>query len=235
MCSSTMRAPVAILLATVAACASNESSPRPPMSAGPSARPAVPTALESLESALEDVGEAARAKEWAKARQLLRRVQDSWSSSRSRAVADGASGRSVASIDPLIEHLAREIASQNSKAAESNANAICGAIAELFDLYANVVPVDVLRLDVAFRRAQIGAEYSEWSEVAGGLSDARTTWLRLRSGPLAIRSSGEATRQSIESVIARLARALDEKSAGAVETSASEGLELVDDLERAFR
>lgn len=227
----------ALIVAGIPACGASTELQPPRVSGSPGARPAVPATLESFESAAEDIGEAARAKDWSKAGLLLQAGRVSWSNIRSRVQADGAPSGSVSLIDASMHRLAVDIVSNDAKAAESDANTVGGAIAELFALYSSAVPVDVLRLDVAFRRAQIGAEYEDWPEVAGGLSDVRTVWLRLRSDPLArIRTARAAsTTERMEDVIRRLAGALEQRAARAAETSAAEGLQLVDDLERLFR
>mgnify|MGYP006915169736 CR=1 FL=1 len=198
------------------------------------ARRRIPPSFESLESATEDTGETAEAGEWEKAGQCSSRARAAWSDLRPRVLADGASQPLIDRVDAALARLEADVRSADARAAALEANALGGALADLADLYS---AFPLLRLDVAFRRVQLGAKYADWSEVSRGVSDAQMAWTRWQAGARARmdgRSKAASTAQRIDRTLAQLATATETRATHDAATLASEGLELVDEMEKVF-
>ncbi len=225
-----------LFIATLLACGTSPSRPHTSRTPGSLRGKQPPPELESLESGLEDAGEAARASNWNDAADRIARASSSWTALRPRVIGDGAPSSGVASIDDLVGRALRDVAARDAHATESDANAAGRLLADLFDLYAQRVPSDVLRLDVAFRGAEIGGEYADWQEIAARVEEARATWARLRKVIQSrLRTSDPNVAERIEDAISRIAKAHADKDLTSVMKATEDALERVDDLEKSFR
>lgn len=204
------------------------------------ARPSVPTDLDAFESGAEALSEAARDRNWAKAETSLAKLHETWATLRITAERDGASANVLRSIDDALSRCDANVISRSSQSAESNANAMSLLIPDLFDRYLSAVPPDVLRLDAAFRRLQIDAEFSDWSQADAHLSSLLEVWRRVKpsASVLAPRRSaipGASTVvDDIDHTLAAAGASVVAKSSTDTVTHTEHGLDLVDVVEQLF-
>ena len=200
----------------------------------------VPAALSNLESNAEDCGENAAAGDWTTAVSIAAEASTSWTTAKAAVTAKGAKAETITAIDNALAGLIAAITSKDSRAAQTSANAISLSIPDLYDLYDNKVPSDVLRLDASFRLLQIDASFSDWTASSTDLGRVKDVWARLK--PVA--EPQAAKRQNVtgaSTVIADIDTAISDAQAGitaqdstATTGAAQKGLDLVDVVEKVF-
>jgi hypothetical protein len=197
----------------------------------------IPNAIDALESAAEDCGEAVRAKDWSRAERLAMKLRRGWPEAKSDADAHGGATMAQRAIEDAIGKLAMDVAAHASQAAQVDANAVSLSIADLFELYAPAVPPEVLRLDARFRGLQIDADFASWGTAASDAGSLAASWQRVKplvasAAPKRAGVKGAATLVAdMDGTIDALSAALkNEDGAGAAE-QAERGLDLVDVVE----
>lgn len=133
-----------------------------------------PSALDRLESAAEDLGDAAARGGWREAESIGRAAARDVRSLARRLGAPALSGAS--------RHLAAARAAVRARrelAARFAANALSGEVVGLYARYRTAVPLDVMRLDVQLREVQLEARAGDPGRVRAAVEQVEATWRRL--------------------------------------------------------
>jgi hypothetical protein len=206
----------------------------------PSGKKPVPADLKSFESNGEGMCEAPVTPDWATAQTLFTQASGTWAKLKVTLAADGASPASIAKIDGLLTQYGADVTKKLSREAETGSNAINATVPDFFDLYDSAVPSDALRLDAAFRFAEIQGEYSDWPTAATALDRTKAAWTNLK--PLVTEAAakrtdvpaGKTVVADVDAAIAAMAAAIAAKNATDLKASAHNGLDLVDVVEQVF-
>src|SRR5258708_35151557 len=144
---------------SIVACSS--STPPGPSS---STKSASPPNLRQFESGAEAMSEAARGvlpahvPDWPTAQAAYTADAQLWQQLKAPVLAAGASMTTISAIEAALAAYATDVAKQDQRAAETDANKITLAVPDLFDFFFYPAPTDTLRLGRTFRGLQVGAE-----------------------------------------------------------------------------
>jgi hypothetical protein len=156
-----------------------------------SSHPGVPPALERLESAAEDIGDAVANGKWARANTLIQ------AAARDLDAVPQKVGGALLQAHSHLDETRKAIESRRSLDAQFAANALSGDVVDLYTGYQPVVPIEVMRLDVLLRRVQLVGLAGRPKDASAPLRETRTLWLQLHgqaplaSTPAALRFEGE--------------------------------------------
>lgn len=201
----------------------------------------LPTLLRSFESAAEGISDAARTANWTKVSGVLAEALASWTKVKPQLVADGAADATVHGIDDALARIQKDVDAKDTRAAESDANAISIAVPDLFALYPSwPVPPEALRLDGYFRQVQIDAEYADLAAAAVDHAKVASLWAAFRARVQA-QAVGRGDIPGASTVVADMdgaiaaeRAAIDMKASASVVDDAQRGLDLVDVCEQVF-
>jgi hypothetical protein len=232
---------------SIVACGS--SSPAPP---GNTNKSASPPNLRQFESGAEAMSEAARGvlpahvPDWPTAQAAYDADAQLWQQLKAPILAAKANMASISAIEAALAAYATDVARQNQRAAETDANKITLAVPDLFDLFIYPAPTDTLRLDGTFRQLQIGAEYSDWAECQTWLDDTKTVWSRLKplvqaqvpmglsvAGAVTVVADVDATLQTIQLLI--IDKGAKSTDSADLDAQAQKGLDETDTCEQIFK
>ena len=193
----------------------------------------VPASLGTLESGAEDAVDQAHARDRAAVVRTARKVLQA---ARGRAGADlREAGVAPVEITALQDRarLLDGIAARASFARVAlAANSISGLMPALYARFEDPVPPDVLKLDYLDREAQLRSQAGDRASVPPIVKGLAATWAKLR--PDVIDAGGEAVAARYADHV-RAMRRLARAAGRPLEREASNGLELVDELESQFR
>lgn len=210
------RLPVAVAVFLAVSIGARASSP--PRGSGP------PPALQRLESAAEDVGDAAARHDWSKAQSIARSAeQDLRSLARQLGPAAGAARRDLQAVQ-------RALRSRQSLEAQFAANALSRDVVGLYTGYQTAIPLDVMRLDVLLRQVQLEATAGSRARASAALKEAQGAWAQLAPG---LPRSAPAVQQ-FERQLQDVSAALSRVDLAATQRAAAAALEGVDGLESLY-
>ncbi len=190
-----------------------------------SSHPGVPPALERLESAAEDIGDAVANGQWEKANTLVQ------AAARDLDAVPQKEGSAVLHARGHLDEARKAIESRRSLDAQFAANALSGDVLDLYAGYQPVVPIEVMRLDVLLRRVQLVGLAGRPKDASAPLRETRTIWVQLRDqAPLA---STPAARR-FEGELDAVEQASGAKDAKKLARAAGAALEGVDALEKEY-
>lgn len=186
-----------------------------------------PRALQRLESAAEDAGDAAAKRDWAKADAIARGAQRDLD-----ALARKVGREPVAAARRAAEAMRKAIAARSTLDAQFAANALSRDVVGLFAAYRTVIPLDVMRLDVLLRQVQLEAEAGSPARASASAQDASKAWSRVRAS---LPQPGAPAARRFEREMRDVLAATSQGDAATTSSAASAALEGVDGLEGLYR
>lgn len=187
----------------------------------------IPPELTRLESAAEDIGDDVAQGRTGKARQL------SFGASRDLdALASVIAPALVAAARMHLATTRTAIESRRPLDAQFAANELASDVVDMFSSYRPVVPVEVMRLDVLLRRAQLEGQANLPMRAESPLQQTQAIWTALRNhAPLA----GTSAARRFDREIVAVHSAVAAGDAKALRRNAGVALEAVDALERVYQ
>ena len=195
--------------------------------------PAAPLALPAIESAAEDVYDAANgavkgdAGRWAKVDKLLDTV-------RKAAAALSAAGPSpeLEQVNHAVAELRLVVGKRDALATQMASNRLALKVADLYANYQAPVPVDLKRLDALLRSIELSARARDASEQAALAERAGLLWLDLsKTKPIA----GTKAKEQLDAQMSAVTAAVNARDAAGLGKAVGQALEGVDAVERLFR
>jgi hypothetical protein len=186
----------------------------------------IPRPLVTLESAAEDLGEAAQDGHWQRATQLLARAQ-----SAERRLEGHAEAAPLAALSRSLADAKAALDRHDRWAAAFAANRASAAVVALYAPLHPNPPVDVMTLDVVLRTVQLDALTGAVPGAADPLGKAEAAWSRLEAAaPL----QHAAITPAFERQLAEVRAAQRANDGRRLAAAAGRALEGVDRLEDAF-
>jgi hypothetical protein len=195
---------------------------------------AVPASLGTVESGAEDTIDFARGRDRPAVVRTSREL---------RAAAKGAAAADLRAADvpqdriAELQDRARLVAALAPRAdllrVSLAANQVSALMPEFYARYADPVPPEVLKLDYLDREAQLRSLAGDRRTVRVAVSDLSSTWAKLRAQ--VIDAGGEKVAASFTRHVRAMQRLVRSSDRAALQKEAVAGLELVDQLEDAFR
>jgi hypothetical protein len=199
-----------------------------------SKRQAVPASLGTVESGAEDTIDLARRGDRAAVVKTSRKLREA---ARGAAAADLRAAAVPADRIAALQDRARLVAALAPRAellrVSLAANQVSALMPEFYARYADPVPPAVLKLDYLDREAQLRSLAGDRSSVRGAVRELSSTWATLRSQ--VIDAGGEKVAASFTRHVRAMQRLVRTSAQAPLQKEAVAGLELVDQLEDAFR
>jgi hypothetical protein len=164
-------------------------------------------------TALEDRAEkiAGGAQTGAAARSAAAQVVSGWPAVRSNFAAERAARWSLTAVDGEVAALR---SASDEAALERAANETTGALAPLFELAGDTVPVSVRLFDYLERSIALDARDGDWSRAAADGATLERTWLTLR--PRVLQRHGQTAAAAADRSVAAMETAIHARNAGRV-------------------
>ena len=188
---------------------------------------ALPKPLARLESATEDLGDAAQHGQWRRAGALLRGSRRDVQTLR-KTPADPAT---LDALQADLELAAAALAQHDRWGAARAANLASSEVVALYRPHHPAVPIEVMQLDVLLREAQLDGLTLVPAQATAAVDQAISVWKRLRKVPPLYETP---TAKRFDAQLAAVDRALRAADAQALAKAAGQALEGVDALERVF-
>lgn len=192
---------------------------------------AVPEPLAAIEAQAEDIFDVAGGGSKQVAADVAA-IAGAWQIYQARAAGDRVPQPFQAALAAAIERLQKAAAAKDGAGTLQAANDLSAAVADLLAVYHPATPADLSRLDVLGRQVLLDVAATDFSAAADSLARSSAVWARLK--PVILAHGGAAVAAQFESSLATQQQALRQKSAAALTSEATNGLELVDALEQLF-
>ena len=192
----------------------------------------VPSDLQSIEAAAEDIIDFAPSSNWDKVSADVTDIESAWKSYKPQAEEDGAPQDIQKAMESALTQLQAASASKDATAIMQASNDVSAAVVELFALYHPKVPADIGRLDVLERQVILDVAARDYSAAQTDLSETKSTWERVK--PSALEHEGQEVASQFEASLAAQESALAAQDDAALTSEARDGLEIVDALERLY-
>lgn len=195
----------------------------------------IPAALTHIEEAAEDAYDKALVSDYGAVADDAQALASDWASFRGQAEADGAAPSDLAAMDAAIACLSQAVADEAHRTPLSlahAANAVSGPMDELFALYNDPVPPEILALDYGGREVSLDARAHDMAAARADLDELESVWSRVRRRVKVAGGGVEAARY--EASLARQRRRIAAGDAKGLRKESNAGLEIVDELERVF-
>lgn len=215
------KTPVLLAVVFVSGCASGTSSN------------GVPSALLALESAAEDAYDHALANDLSTLSDDATLIAEQWRQVRPKVVSDGALTQDVDAMDAAVSGFQATVGSETdpTKLARS-ANGISFGMDEMFALYDDAVPSDVLALDYLGRELSLDGREMDFTGAEAHVSTLEAIWNALASTVTA--ADGKTEADQFAAAIQTLRADIAAADATNLELDSNVALELVDDIEHVF-
>lgn len=200
------------------------------MTARPSL-PAVPSALDQLESGAEDIIDLINNKDWARAQSTVDAMEQSLADLQPSFQAANVPQSLVNEIRTRLTMLETQVKAQNAYEAKVQANAITRVIPDIFDHYRVAVPTDLGRLDYLGRELLLNVEKGDWTAARNTAAEVQRVWSRLKPMLNATAQKSAADFESTVNALSSDARNMDRT---ATTRDANALLDKVDVLEQAY-
>lgn len=197
------------------------------------AKTRVPAALQATESAAEDIVDFALQRQRGKLVRTSRALEASAKGPATKALrAAGVPSAEIASLRVRAERVAELAPDASPLRVALAANRVSELMPRLYARFDAPVPPAVLALDYLDREAQLRSLAGEQDRVRAAAADLASTWQQLRTRVVAVGGRSEAGRYDAH--VAAMKRLARSERPAALQREAVHGLELVDELERAF-
>jgi len=193
----------------------------------------VPTPLQTIEGAAEDIIDLAPSGNWDKINADVTAIASAWQAYLPQAIQDGADQKTVDALSAALEQLKTAVAHQDAAAGMQSANAISAAVVDLFELYHPAVSADIGRLDVYGRQIILEAQAGNWEAAQNNLRAEQEVFARLKQS-LSEHNGADIIRRYEASLEAQ-ETGLQSRDVAALIHAAQDALEIVDAMESLYR
>ncbi|MGC8960521.1 MAG: hypothetical protein ACP5OO_12220 [Chloroflexia bacterium] len=192
----------------------------------------VPTPLQTIEGAAEDIIDLAPSGNWDKINADVAAIASAWQAYLPQATQDGADQKTIDTLSSALEQLKIAIANQDAAASMQSANAISAAVVDLFEVYHPAVPADIGRLDVYGRQIVLDVQAGNWEAARNSLRAEQEVFARLKQS-LSEHNGADIIHRYEASLEAQEA-GLQSRDATALINAAQDALEIVDAMESLY-
>ena len=202
---------------------------------GACAGSAVPSALSDLEGTAEDAYDKALVADYTAVSDDASALDAGWQDFRDQAAADGATDADLTAMDDAIAGLGDAVANQSSLTdyeLARAANAVSGPMDELFALYDDAIPADILALDYGGREVSIDAMEEGMGDALDDIGELEAVWSGVKQQVLD--AGGDAEAADYEASLASQTELANGGDASGLLVESNNGLEIVDALEGVF-
>ena len=210
---------------------SDEATPAP-AATNPSANKSAPPELAAIALAAKAVFDNASRNDWDRARHEVAVVARNWEVYLAE---NKLPGHLIVAMMEAVDRLqeASAISEEDRINTMRTANDVGWAVLDLIDLYHPAIPTDIGRLDVLERRFIVDLLSGDFIAAKETMDRLKAVWKGLR--PSVVERAGAEAAASFDARLPPQEKAVVDKSARAGEREARKGLEVVSDLEEAFR
>lgn len=194
---------------------------------------AVPVTLNTIEAGAEAIFDGAANAAWDSMGQEAQNLQDAWKQYLEQNNEPLLPVVFQDAMNAALEALQLAMTAKDSLAVRQAANDVSFAVIDLFTYYNPALPADLGRMDALERQVLIDLDASDLGAATDTLAQATAIWVRLRPLVLAQKDGVKAALEFETSLNAQVAAVATQESDTAAQ-SATEGLELVDSMERVF-
>lgn len=202
---------------------------------GACAGSSIPGALSDLEGTAEDAYDKALVSDYTAVADDASALDAGWAEFRDQAVADGAGDADVTAMDDAIAGLGHAVADQAALTdyeIARAANAVSGPMDELFALYDDAIPADILALDYGGREVSIDAMEAGLGDALDDIGELEAVWSGVKQQVLD--AGGDAEAADYETSLASQTDLANAGDAPGLLAESNNGLEIVDALEGVF-
>ena len=192
----------------------------------------MPTSLQTIEAAAEDIIDLAPSGNWDKIDTDVTDIDSAWKTYQPQADEAGASQEIQAAMSSALAELQTTSAAKDSAATMQASNNVSAAVVELFALYDPKVPADIGRLDVLERQVILDVAGHDYSAAMMSLAHTKSVWEEVK--PSVLEHKGKDVAAEFEASLAAQESELNAKDNDALTNDAKNGLEIVDALELLY-
>ena len=192
----------------------------------------MPTSLQTIEAAAEDIIDLAPSGNWDKISADVTDIENAWKNYQPQADEAGASQEIQAAMSSALAELQTTSAAKDSAATMQASNDVSAAVIELFALYHPKVPADIGRLDVLERQVILDVAAHDYSAAMMSLAHTKSVWEEVK--PSVLEHNGKDVAAEFEASLAAQESELNAKDDAALTNDAKNGLEIVDALELLY-
>ena len=223
-----------VVCCLLAACGgkASEATEAPEASEANESSGTVPSSLQTIEAAAEDIIDLAPSGSWDKIGTDITDISNAWKSYQPQAGEDGASQDLQDAMVAAIEKLQTASAAKDSAATMQGSNDVSAAVVEMFALYNPKVPVDIGRLDVLERQVILDVAAKDYTAAETDLAKTKSVWEEVK--PLVLQHNGQDVAEQFEASLTAQESELNAKDDAALTNDARDALEIVDALERLY-
>ena len=218
----------------LAACGAKESevTEGPEASEANESSGAMPSSLQTIEAAAEDIIDLAPSGNWDKISTDLTDIEKAWKAYQPQASEDGASEEIQNAMTSAIADLQTASTAKDSAATMQASNDVSAAVIELFALYNPTIPADIGRLDVLERQIILDVAIHDYTAAMASLAHTKSVWEEVK--PSVLEHNGKDVAADFEASLAAQESELNAKDDAALTNDAKDALEIVDALERLY-
>lgn len=193
----------------------------------------VPAGLTVMEAAAEDAYDQSLAQHFDDVTIDAQMIDEAWTAFRSEAADDGAPTDDLTAMDAAVAgFVAAAMDPTDALVLGRSANAVSGAMDELYRLYDEPAPPEVLALDYLGREVVLDGRQGDLSGAGTHIDALESTFATIRAALEAAGGGHVAT--EYEASIAAMRADVANNDLTTLETDTNVGLELVDRMEGAF-
>jgi hypothetical protein len=192
----------------------------------------VPDPLQTIEAAAEDIIDFIPSRNWDRINPDTTTIAEAWQSYQVQAANDGAPQDIQEAMSAALVEMETAASAQDATGTWQSANDVSAAVVELYALYNPVIPADIGRLDVLERQVILDVAANDYTAAAESLSKVKTVWESVK--PSVLSHNGQDASTQFEDSLAIQESALEAQGNVALTNEATNGLEIVDVLERLY-
>jgi hypothetical protein len=192
----------------------------------------VPDTLVSIEEGAEAIFDNVPKEDWTVVSQEARNIQSAWAQYLRQDIEEFVPMAFQEAMDQALQELQTAITDKEALAARQAANNISFAVVDLFTYYNPSTPSDLGRMDALERQVLIDLEADDLTAATDTLAQATAIWVRLR--PFVLAQDGVEASLRFETSLNAQVAAMANEDTDAVISEVTNGLELVDVMERLF-
>jgi hypothetical protein len=192
----------------------------------------VPESLDSIEVQAEDIFDLVPGGDWKRVTADVTASMEAWQMYRTQAANDHVPQAFQDALTVVLDHLQETAAVKDAAGTMQAANDLSAAVLDLFTVYHPTTPTDVGWLDVLERQVLLDVAANDFTAAADSLAKTNAVWARLK--PVILAHNGSDVATQFENSLTTQQEALNKENASALTAAATNGLELVDALEKLF-
>jgi len=192
----------------------------------------VPSSLQTIEAAAEDIIDLAPSGNWDKIGTDIGDISNAWKSYQPQASEEGTSQDLQNAMMAAIERLQTASAAKDSASTMQGSNDVSAVVVEMFALYNPKVPVDIGRLDVLERQVILDVAAHDYNAAMASFTQTKSVWEEVK--PSVLEHNGKDVAADFEASLTAQESELNAQDDAALTNDAKDALEIVDELERLY-